>query len=47
MSDVTEGSDIVTYRTARWAEVTGDSEFTDSSESSCKSLVTKNFEIDK
>lgn len=35
MSDMTEGSDLVTYRTARWVEHSSD--FTNSSESSCKS----------
>jgi hypothetical protein len=35
MSDMTEGSDLVTYRTARWAEHSSD--FTNSSEFSCKS----------
>lgn len=39
MSDMTEGSDIVTYRTARWAELRNDSDFTDSSELSCKSNI--------
>lgn len=38
MSDMTEGSDIVQYRTARWAEHSSD--FTDSSESSCESLLS-------
>lgn len=36
MSDMTQGSDIVTYRTARWEEASSD--FTNSSESPCKSL---------